>query len=349
MIISIIGNILLLISIGTLSVIFNHQLKRKSYIITSLQNDIETIGKNLDLSITAREWQDKIDCLKYEYKDRQIDEKVLEQSIADASKMLYQIQESTKELTNDYDNRISSLENQYNIALENFKNKNNLAKEQIKNDNIKFLSEQSSSLTEDMAQIAEYFQNKIQICINEYNKYQENFLAAKRDADLAVAAALNKQKEQEEIDFFRIQLSPQDVKEVAKLKEIASELRNPEPLNKVIWKVYYQTPTGEMIKRVLGTGIKCGIYKITHIDSEKSYIGQSVNIAERYKQHIRRGLGADPITRNKLYPAMNSLGPENFTFSLLEECPREQLNDREKFWINYYQTYDFGYNDTNGG
>ena len=50
------------------------------------------------------------------------------------------------------------------------------------------------------------------------------------------------------------------------------------------------------------------------------YVGQAANLAERWKQHIKRGLGADPITKNKLYPAMKAIGVENFSFEVIEEC-----------------------------
>lgn len=345
MIIIIIMSLLLVSSITGL-VLTKYQ---KTKIIYQLQDEVKELKSCQELSMAAKEWQDKIDCLKYEYKDRCKDEEVLDEMISQESKTLAQIQNSVKILNDEYNSKMANLENQYNIALEGFEAKNNLAKEQIKQENEKFLTAQSDSLLKDMADITEYFKDKIQKCISEYEKYQDAFKEVKRNVDLALEAALAQQKEQDELNFARIQLSVQDIKEVNKLHEIASELRNAEPLNKVIWKVYYQTPTGEMIKRVLGTDTKCGIYKITHIDSGKSYIGQSVNIAERFKQHIRRGLGADPITRNKLYPAMYELGPENFTFMLLEECPKEELSVREKFWINYYKTYDFGYNDTSGG
>jgi len=43
-------------------------------------------------------------------------------------------------------------------------------------------------------------------------------------------------------------------------------------------------------------------------------------VADRWRQHIKRGIGAEPPTRNKLYPAMLAFGVENFTFELLEEC-----------------------------
>lgn len=338
---------LLLFSGITFSFIWTQRSKRK--IIAHLKEEVKELKSCQGFVLDAREWQDKIDCLKYEYKDRCKDEQVLEDMIAKESKTLAQIQESVKLLSDEYNFQISNLENQYSVALKGLEAKNNLAKEQIKQENKKFLTAQSDSLLKDMADITEYFEDKIQTCISEYQKYQNAFKEAKRNTDLVLEAALAQEKERNALDFSRIQLPPQDIKEIHKLHEIAEELRNAEPLNKVIWKVYYQTPTGEMIKRVLGTDIKCGIYKITHIDSGKSYIGQSVDVATRWKQHIKRGLGADPITRNKLYPAMNELGPENFTFTLLEECPKEELSKREKFWIDYYQSYDFGYNDTTGG
>lgn len=45
---------------------------------------------------------------------------------------------------------------------------------------------------------------------------------------------------------------------------------------------------------------------------------------------------------------MNEYGPESFTFELLEECPRNQLDEREKYWIEYFDSYTWGYNATSG-
>ena len=73
------------------------------------------------------------------------------------------------------------------------------------------------------------------------------------------------------------------------------------------------------------------------------YVGQAVDIAERWKQHIKRGIGADPPTQNKLYPAMLSIGVENFTFEVIEECAGNLLNEREDYWQKFYQAKEFGY------
>lgn len=66
-------------------------------------------------------------------------------------------------------------------------------------------------------------------------------------------------------------------------------------------------------------------------------------MAERWKQHLRRGMGAETPTRNKLYPAMLATGIENFSFELIEECAREQLNEREQFWQAHFKAKEFGY------
>jgi group I intron endonuclease len=79
-----------------------------------------------------------------------------------------------------------------------------------------------------------------------------------------------------------------------------------------------------------------------------TYIGQSVNIADRWRSHIKRGLGADTPTRNKLYPAMEKYGVENFSFEILEQCDKTQLDEKEKYWITFYQGMEFGYNMKRG-
>ena len=162
-----------------------------------------------------------------------------------------------------------------------------------------------------------------------------------------VTAAIEAAKRQEEIetaqDFYRLNLPEIDVEEIQKLRQVTTLLRDSEPLNKVIWKVYYEKPTSDLIGRVIGEGVKSGIYKITDITSGKSYVGQSVNLAERWRQHIKRGLGAEQPTKNKLYPAMWEIGVENFTFEIIEECPKDKLDEREDYWQEVFEAKTWGY------
>ena len=66
-------------------------------------------------------------------------------------------------------------------------------------------------------------------------------------------------------------------------------------------------------------------------------------MAERWRQHIKRGIGAESATRNKLYPAMQEIGVENFTFEVIEECERSLLDEREDYWQDFYKAKEFGY------
>lgn len=190
-----------------------------------------------------------------------------------------------------------------------------------------------------------------------YGKFQEhdeklNNLILTKENELnelqsKVRAAIETNKrmelEKQQKDFYRLQLSDIDLEEIKHIRSIEHYLRKKEPLNKVIWKVYYEKPYTDLIGRVIGQGKKTGIYKITNIDNGMCYIGQAVDIAERWKQHIKRGIGADPPTQNKLYPTMLSIGVENFTFEIIEECAANLLNEREDYWQKFYQAKEFGY------
>lgn len=159
----------------------------------------------------------------------------------------------------------------------------------------------------------------------------------------AVAAAKRAEEIKTKTDFYKLQLSATDIEEIKIMRNIAPCLRDQEPLNKVIWKVYYEKPTTDLIGRVIGSGVHSGIYKITNLENQKCYVGQAVNLADRWKQHIKRGVGADAPTRNKLYPAMMAIGVENFSFEVIEECDREQLDAREDYWQDYFKAKEFGY------
>lgn len=185
---------------------------------------------------------------------------------------------------------------------------------------------------------------------NELLQKQENLDDIKKQINdissiFAAAVEANKRKQEmlEQENFYRLQLSEEDLEEVYKLKDISKFLRNKEPLNKVIWKVYYEKPYTDLIGRVIGNKQKTGIYKITNIKNQMCYVGQAVDVSNRWKQHIKRGLGAETPTKNKLYPVMAKEGVENFTFELIEECSPAQLNDREKYWQEFFKAKEFGY------
>lgn len=90
------------------------------------------------------------------------------------------------------------------------------------------------------------------------------------------------------------------------------------------------------------------IYKIVNDINDKIYIGQTTRtIQVRWKEHLKESLN---IRSNQpIYRAMRKYGNEHFTIDKIEEVDNNQLNEREQYWINYYNTYYNGYNATFGG
>lgn len=91
-----------------------------------------------------------------------------------------------------------------------------------------------------------------------------------------------------------------------------------------------------------------GIYKITNLINNKVYIGQSSDIERRFNEHKH-----DPFEQNNhgynyiFYQAIREYGIDNFSFEILETCSIKELNEKEKYWIKYYNSY-IGWNQSNG-
>ena len=82
--------------------------------------------------------------------------------------------------------------------------------------------------------------------------------------------------------------------------------------------------------------MSCGIYKIENIITGEVYIGQSTNIAQRFNHHKNY---SSKISHYPLYQAFQTYGIENFNFSIIEECSIEQLNEKEIYYINKFDSF----------
>ena len=91
------------------------------------------------------------------------------------------------------------------------------------------------------------------------------------------------------------------------------------------------------------------ISKITNKLNNKVYIGQTIQKPiERFYQHCAKK--CDKYILNMvIHKAIFKYGKDNFTFEVIEEVPKQQLNEREEYWIKYYNSYTDGYNSTKGG
>lgn len=91
------------------------------------------------------------------------------------------------------------------------------------------------------------------------------------------------------------------------------------------------------------------IYKITNKINNKCYIGKTLKtIEERWKEHCKDYLRRSEEKR-PLYSAMKKYGIKNFEIKEIEQCSENIVNEREKYWIEYYGSFKNGYNATLGG
>ena len=96
---------------------------------------------------------------------------------------------------------------------------------------------------------------------------------------------------------------------------------------------------------------KSGIYLIINQINGHKYVGQSINIKIRFQRHHLCDYKNknSSVYKIKLYQDFRKYGIENFEVRILEYCKTELLDEREKYWIKYFDTFKNGYNSTEGG
>ena len=170
-----------------------------------------------------------------------------------------------------------------------------------------------------------------------------------RATRIAAQEAILKEKEiKEKLDFYCLHPSQEELDDIQTLERIKPKLHQPRILCMLIWSTYYQKPMTALCNNVLGPDKICGIYKITNQETDECYIGQAVDVATRWKDHAKCGLGIDTPANNKLYKAMQEYGLNKFSFELIEKCDRDLLNEKEKYYIELYDSCNYGYNSTIG-
>ena len=195
-------------------------------------------------------------------------------------------------------------------------------------------SEAAGALIEQMGKQIEQLQEEI----NDYTAKQA-----------AINEAIMRQRAiDEQQDFYRVCLAPETANDVSVLNIARQNLKKPEIIDKIIYDNYISKPVLEMVKRVLQNTTCSGIYKITCLKTGEIYIGKSTDIKNRWQQHCKTVFNCGTIASSLLHTKMKQHGIESFTFELVEQVPKDQLSEREKFYINFYQTKEVGLNERNG-
>ena len=214
-------------------------------------------------------------------------------------------------------------------------------KEKEKALNLELDMAQSQKIMALNAEFSEYSsqqQKIIDSMLEETKKIQnelEDFRTQREAANLAI---LREKELKEKENFYKIVIPENDQEDIEVLKTIGPRLRNREALNKLIYDVFVKRPLNELIKRVTNGKEISGIYKITYIKTGEAYIGKTTNISTRWQNHIKTACGLEGAARTTFHNRLEQDGIWNYTFEILEEVPKDKLNEREKFYIELYGT-----------
>lgn len=287
-----------------------HELSKTNFYNQEEQNQQKKALEEIKQKIALSKQQNQ--ALEVEINDKLAQVSAAQERYDTLTSNLAQIQDT-------YDILIKQAEQNYVAELEELKRKN---KEEIDEANL-------------ITQVAiNKINGQVDDCQKLYASLISSYQIANEESDVRRHVQISLTT-REDIDFM--------------LNYVSSRLKNPTIISKLIWSEYFQKPTNDMLDFVLPSRDCAGIYKITNDETKEAYIGRSVSVRKRLTDHIKSALGIDTIADQHVHQVMREKGIWNFTFELIEECPREKLNEREKYYIEFFHTDQYGYNQKAGG
>ena len=287
-----------------------HELSKTNFYNQEEQNQQKKALEEIKQKIALSKQQNQ--ALEVEINDKLAQVSAAQERYDTLTSNLAQIQDT-------YDVLVKQAEQNYVAELEELKRKN---KEEIDEANL-------------ITQVAiNKINGQVDDCQKLYASLISSYQIANEESDVRRHVQISLTT-REDIDFM--------------LNYVSSRLKNPTIISKLIWSEYFQKPTNDMLDFILPSRDCAGIYKITNDETKEAYIGRSVSVRKRLTDHIKSALGIDTIADQHVHQVMREKGIWNFTFELIEECPREKLNEREKYYIEFFHTDQYGYNQKAGG
>ena len=319
---------ILFISLSILIVLNVISIKRKNKVIKKLES-----VKTEELKDVFKErWDKEEQDFKLKKTELQVKEKDLQSAVNQLQNLLSEKEKRYNEVNQDLDlYRSGKMEEINKAAAEYEEHKQEIISRSV--DSYRDLQiERANLVINDLIEAV---------------KIEREALEEERSKRAAINEEIRRQREvEEQTDFYKIQINQNDVDDVKILRDVAPRLRHPEAINKVIWTGYYQKPLAELRKRA---GIESsGVYKITRLKTGEIYIGQAVNVSTRWADHCKTALGVGTLASSQLHRVMATDGPEEFTFEVLEEVERDKLRERESFYIDFYDSKNYGLNTVSG-
>ena len=274
----------------------------------------------------------------------------------------HKIQENI-ELEKDLGKTIQDLTQQKNILQSTIKQQKTAYekyKTTIKQKQQEFAKKANEQCAINIQETQQFYNKQKQKIETEHIKYVTNIGQQKKQIreqleklqntlNAAIQNDLRERQKKDKINFYKLSITDSDLSDVQMLQNLKSSFHKPVVLSKLIWSQYFQKQMTDLCNRILNNRKNvCGIYKITNLITGEHYIGQSKNIDERWKAHCKCGLGIEAPATNVLYNSMQKDKVWNFTFEVLQECKPEELNEKEAFWIQSYQSNIYRLNTQKG-
>lgn len=203
---------------------------------------------NKELEEKENKIKEQIIELEHSYKEKSIAENMLVEKLNMLGRQIQLNKETMRESLSQYVDLLDSLyekkEKEYDDALDAMKYAYNLAQDE--------LIAETANIQKDL------------------DKIRATRIAAQE-------AILKEKKIKEQLDFYCLHPSQEDLDDIQTLERIKSKLHQPRILCMLIWSTYYQKAMTALCNNVLGTERISGIYKITNQETEQCYIGQAVS------------------------------------------------------------------------
>lgn len=285
-----------------------------------IQNNNEKIRKEYEELIKLKEQQET---------ERRLILNKLDSDISHKWQEIYAAEARNKTINEQYEDKLKVIENTKQLADE-------AAAERRKVLDTEFEKQKTS-----------YEQQKISIK-NEIQTLQKDLDSIKETRRAAIASRNKELTIEQNKDEYTLILPREEERDIPILREVQYKISKPRVVAMAIWSGYYQPIAKVKFPKILGKQDVCGIYKITNQKTSECYIGQAVDVRKRWYDHAKAMIGIDTPQNNLLYTAAQKYGLDDFTFELLLECQPNELDAKEKYFIELYNSNTFGYNKTGG-
>lgn len=262
---------------------------------------------------------------------------------------LQQLNENIQKAQEEYNNQVETMEERlslrqtalnrtYETTKEAKQQALRLLVEQAERDKDKRLAAIAEELAAREEQNAEFLAAKTQ---------QEKELQNKIESLLEPLR--NYEREKQEKLFYTVQVPENYRADIDYLlNNVADKIEHPDIISKLVWSEYVKPNLDETFKRI-AIKEEPGIYKLTNINDQKCYIGKSANVKKRIADHYRGSVGIKNIADQAVHHAMLETGLWNWTIEIITYCNKDQLNELEKYYIDFFKSQELGFNKNSGG